>query len=88
MEKFFSSEKEYNRKMLHYFVNLYLMIHTYFHFDYYVDNIYLIIFYCFPLYFMIEVMSLDHNEINNIQIVLTTLLILHDLKDNLDIYLT
>ena len=86
MERFFASEKEYNRKMLHYFVNLYLMFHTYFHFDYYVNNIYLILFYCFPIYFIVEVMGLDQNEINNIQIVLTTILILHDFKDNFIIY--
>ena len=87
MDNFFYSEKEYNQKMLHYFANLYLLFHTYFQFDYYIDNIYLILFYCLPLYFIIDFMKLDYDEINNIQIILTTILILHDLKDNLDIYL-
>ena len=80
MEHFFESEKEYNRKMLFYLSNIYMLFHIYNSYDYYQDNTLNIIFYTIPLYYLTKYLQLDQKDFENIQVFLTSILFLYDLN--------
>ena len=80
MEKFFQTEKDYNRTMLYFLSNIYLLIHIYIRYDYYEDNSTFIIFSTVPLYFISSFLKLDQKDFENIQVILTSMLFIHDLN--------
>jgi len=80
METFFESEKEYNRKMLFYLSNIYMLFHIYNSYDYYQENTMNVIIYSFPLYFLTNFLQLDQKDFENIQVFLTSMLFLYDLN--------
>jgi len=82
MEHFFESEKEYNRKMLFYLSNFYMLFHIYNAYSYYEENTMNIVLSTIPLYYLISFLQLDHKDIENIQVVLTFMMFLYDLNIN------
>ena len=79
MENFFKSEKDYNRKMLYFLSNIYLLFHIYCRYEYYEENSSFIILSSIPLYFLSSFLELDEKDFENIQIVLTTIVLVNDL---------
>ena len=82
MEHFFESEKEYNRKMLFYFSNIYMLFHIYNSYDYYQDNAMNIVLSTIPLYYLTKYLQLDQTDFENIQVFLTSTLFLYDLNNS------
>ena len=82
MEHFFESEKEYNRKMLFYLSNIYMLFHIYNSYSYYEDNTMNIVISSVPLYYLTSSLQLDQNEFENIQVILTSTLFLYDLNNS------
>ena len=80
MEHFFESEKEYNRKMLFYLSNLYMLFHIYNSYAYYQDNAMNIVLSTIPLYYLTNFLQLDQKDFENIQVFLTFTLFLYDLN--------
>lgn len=80
MDKFFESEKEYNRTMLFYFSNIYMLFHIYCRNEYYESNILIILAYCFPIYFLSSLLKLEKEDFENIQIILTSLVFVYDIN--------
>ena len=80
MEDFFESEKDYNRKMLYYISNIYMLFHIYLRYDYYETNSSFIILSSIPLYFLSSFLKLDEKDFENIQVVLTSLVCIYDLN--------
>lgn len=80
MEHFFESEKEYNRKMLFYFSNIYMLFHIYNSYHYYQDNTMNIVLYTIPLYYLTKYLQFDQKDFENIQVFLTSILFLYDLN--------
>ena len=80
MEHFFESEKEYNRKMLFYLSNIYMLFHIYNSYSYYEDNTMNIVLSSVPLYYLTNFLQLDQKEFENIQVFLTSIVFLYDLN--------
>lgn len=80
MENLFESEKEYNRKMLFYLSNIYMLFHIYNSYDYYQENIINIVISTVPLYYLTNFLQLDQKDFENIQVSLTSILFLYDLN--------
>ena len=80
MENFFETEKDYNRKMLYFLSNIYLLIHFYHSYEYYQENSSMVIFSSIPIYYISSFLKLDEKDFENIQIILTSMLFIHDLN--------
>ena len=80
MEHFFESEKEYNRNMLFYLSNIYMLFHIYNSYDYYQDNTMNIVLSTIPLYYLTKYLQLDQKDFENIQVFLTSIVFLYDLN--------
>lgn len=80
MENFFESDQEYNRKMLFYLSNIYMLFHIYNSYSYYEDNTMNIVISSVPLYSLTGFLQFSQSDFENIQVFLTTMLFLYDLN--------
>ena len=74
----FETQDEYNHMMLYYFATLYQLLHIIYRFEYYLNYFPFIVISIFDIYLLYHFLNLKKKDLETLQIIFTSLLVLSE----------